>query len=206
MKPVEEKCYSLMSTLLIKAHIHRLNINKDERTFATYALKEVKELSRKGSISSDAKNYFLKHINPQQKGFAVRWNRFYEIADQTRMMSQHLDGKSDLERLKFAMNRIGECGFVCIHNAETDVEISGDNAQKMDDFGCFLTTKAIMDKAIDGNFSGVFSVFYQAASMDKLTIIIDSCQLSGFGIVLDRHPYRLGEVVPLDLVSPRLIQ
>ncbi len=205
LKPVEDNCYSLMNTLLIKANIHRLNITKDERIFAAYALKEIKELARKGSVSSDVKNYFLKHINPQQAGFASRWLNFYRVAEQSRIMSKQLGGKTDLERLEFAAGQIMEHGFACCFNAASDITFEGDNALKMEDVGCFITTKAILDKAVEGNFPGVFSVFYQVGCMDKLTLIIDTCQASGFGIVLDRHPYRLNQVAPLDLVPHQMM-
>lgn len=206
MKPVEFDCYSLMNTLLIKASLHKLDITNNENSFANYTIKELKTMEKTGAISAAVKNYFLKHINPKARGFANRWLEYYRVTDRIYQANKALSGSTDVQKLEHACKVISEQGFAVAFNASHSVSFENEEAEKMQESGCFIVTEAVIGKSSNGMYEGVFPCFYQVQSMRKLSTIIDACQMSGFGIMLDRNPYKIKQLAPLDLAPYRLMQ
>lgn len=204
MKSVERECHCLMTTLLLKAKINNIT-HESEQQFARFVLSEIKTLKKRGAIPGSVKNYFFKHINPEsQKGFLHRWKAFFTVTSMHFQAEQQLAGASDLKRLSYALSNLADEGFAVASNCTSDMVFENEMADCLANSGCIAITASIMQKSDkDGNYTGVFPIYYLAQSQEKLSKIVDHIQCSGLGIALDKRPYCIGKLAVMDIIPSK---
>jgi hypothetical protein len=202
----EEECLSVLNTVAIKAKLHNLAIDKNEKSFAQYILSEVRNLAKRESLSKSAKNYIFKHLNPAQvQGFSMRWHRFYQTVSLFHNMKKQLADKTDLQRLQLALNMLYERGFAVGFDTPTEMAFEGEDYERMQGKGIVMFPTCVVRQAADGNYNHLISLYYIAQSSESLSDLTYTLQMHGFNIYVGDRPYSLRQLAVLDVFPERLV-
>ncbi|HCH1219317.1 hypothetical protein P7M36_22850 [Vibrio parahaemolyticus] len=178
--------YHYMLNIELKQFMnHQHLINRNEKEFSCFVIKEFKKLKKEKKISLSNFKYFHDAFLPNRRGFKSRWSKRLERYNEIYSKNAQLQGKSLEDRLKAFFDELSRYHFIIDFSHDDEIEFNESDSPKVLAIGFLGIHKEQVNKLKADQSEAILTYYIGDSGIKAETMLIYHLQNYGFNIALD---------------------